>query len=76
MQGLDMLNSVQFVVDREGHRSAVQMSVDDWDMLLNYLEDLEDKALIKDALPRLVQGPEKAGALAWEDVRIEWEDDQ
>ncbi|MEW5873060.1 MAG: hypothetical protein AB1894_27625 [Chloroflexota bacterium] len=34
--------------------------------------DLEDRALAREKLPRLGIGPEKSGAIAWEDVHQEW----
>ena len=40
------------------------------------LEDLEDREVIRQWLPRLKAGPEAAGALAWEDVSGEWDEDE
>jgi PHD/YefM family antitoxin component YafN of YafNO toxin-antitoxin module len=40
---------VQFVVDAEGHKSAVLVSLDDWEHLLILLEDLEDAEEIRRA---------------------------
>jgi hypothetical protein len=36
--------------------------------LLDYIEDLEDRALIQEKLVRLQQGPEKSGATPWEEA--------
>jgi predicted DNA-binding protein len=72
MNGLEVLKTVQFVVDREGRPAAVQIDIAAWESLLDWLEDLEDRALVKEALPNLRQGPEKVGALGWEEVRFEW----
>jgi hypothetical protein len=38
---------------------------------MDLLEDLEDMQLVKDAMSRLEQGPEAAGALDWETARDE-----
>ena len=73
MSGLEMLKSVQFVVDKQGQPSAVQMDIDTWESLLDWIEDIEDRTVVKEALPRLRGGPEKAGALKWDDVKAEWD---
>ena len=73
MSELEMLESVQFVVDREGRPAAVQLSIKAWEQLLDWLEQLEDRALVKEALPRLREGPRKADALRWEEIKDEWE---
>lgn len=73
MSVLEILESAQFVVDQEGRPSAVQIGMEAWEILLDWLEDLEDRTLVKEALPRLRERPEKAGALNWEAVRAEWD---
>ncbi|MFQ5343753.1 MAG: hypothetical protein ACE5F6_19595 [Anaerolineae bacterium] len=73
MSALEILESAQFVVDQEGRLSAVQIRIEAWELLLDWLENLEDRALVKEALPRLREGPKKAGALRWEAVRAEWD---
>ena len=73
MTGLEKLNSVQFVVDQEGRPAAVQMSMAAWESLLDYLDDLEDRAYIKEILPRLRKGPGKGHVLDWEKVKGNWE---
>ena len=76
MSELDILQSVQFVVDQKGQPAAVQLGIDAWRSLLGWIEDLEDRALIKEKLPRLRMGPEEAGALRWEDVEATWDTDE
>jgi hypothetical protein len=44
--------------------------------VLEWLEEVEDWAIVQAALPRLRMGPEKAGMLRWEDVEAEWDDDE
>jgi hypothetical protein len=48
------------------------MSMDAWKTLLEWLEDVEDRALVKAMLPQLRQGPQRSGALRWEDVKSDW----
>ncbi len=72
MSALEMLKSVQFVVGQDGRPSAVQMSIETWDAVLEWLEDVEDRLVVKEAIPKLRVGPQKAGALRWEEIKAEW----
>jgi len=72
MVTLDALKNVRFVVDANGKESAVQVSIKDWRFLLEYLEDLEDRAVVKEKIASLRKGPEKSGALAWQDAQGQW----
>ena len=67
-----MLKSVQVVVDQDGRPAAVQINIKAWEALLDWLEDIEDRALVRAMIPRLRSGPEKAKALRWKDIRAEW----
>jgi hypothetical protein len=71
MRTLKFLQSVRFVVDEKGQPSAVQLDIDAWESLLDWLEDVEDRAAVRDILPRLRKGP-SVGALNWDDVKDEW----
>ena len=71
--GLDILKSVQYVVNQKGKPAAVQIDIAAWESLLDWLEDLDDRTLVKAVLPRLRLGPEKAGALLWDEVKAEWD---
>ncbi len=75
MTGLELLKSVRFVVDQEGQPSAVQIDMATWQSLIDWLEEVEDTAAVKAALPRLLAGPERSGALRWNDVREEWDEE-
>ncbi len=72
MVTLDALKNVRFVMDASGKQAAVQVSMDDWRKLLDYFEELEDRAAIKQLLNRLKAGPEKSGALDWQETRGQW----
>jgi hypothetical protein len=76
MLNLEALKSVQFVVGQDGHPSAVQMNIEAWESLLNWLEDTEDRALVKQSLPKLRSHPAQGGALRWDDVKSEWDKPQ
>ena len=68
--------SVRFVVGQDGRPSAVQMDIETWESLLDWLEDTEDRTLIKQALPKLRGHPAQAGALRWDEVKSEWDEPQ
>jgi len=72
MVALDALKNVRFVVDASGKESAVQVNIKDWRSMLEYLEEMEDRAVVKEKIARLRKGPEKSGALAWLDVSGQW----
>ncbi len=73
MSAMEMLKSVQFVVGQDGHPSAVQTSIETWEAILDWIEDVEDRAIVKEALPRLRRGPRQGGALQWDQVKAEWD---
>jgi hypothetical protein len=45
----DILNSVKFVVNPDGHQSAVVVDLDVWEQIITLLEDTEDAEEIKQA---------------------------
>ncbi|MCJ7583782.1 MAG: hypothetical protein MUO30_03300 [Anaerolineales bacterium] len=45
----DILNSVKFVVNRDGRQSAVVVNLDVWEQIVTLLEDSEDAEEIKQA---------------------------
>jgi hypothetical protein len=72
MTGSEALQSVQFVTVK-GKRLAV-LSADDWEVLIEWLETLEDVAVAKEAFARLkAAGGDRVGAgwLKWSDVADE-----
>jgi len=72
MLDLKLLGNVRYVVDSRGKRAAVQLDLKAWNALLSYLEDLEDRSVVKENLHRLVIGPEKSGAQDWAEAEKEW----
>jgi hypothetical protein len=72
MELLEMLKSVRFVVDGDGRPSAVQVAMETWEAILERLEDIEDRALLREKIAGLRSGPAKAGALRWEVIKAEW----
>jgi predicted DNA-binding protein len=72
----EALASVEFIVGQDGKPRAAVLEIAAWEALVDWLEDVEDRAIVRDALPRLRIGPEKAGALQWEDVEAEWSGDE
>ena len=67
------LRSVQFVVGQDGQQTGVFLDMATWEALLDWLEDVEDRTLVKDLLPRLREGPGPAGAYRWDQVEADWQ---
>lgn len=61
----------QYLVDEQGHRTAIVIDIQLWEALMDLLEYLEDLQLVKSVLTRLQAGPEASGALEWDAVRDE-----
>ena len=73
MDAAEIFKSVQFLVDGQGRPRAVQLGMSEWKKLLEFLEDQEDRAVVKEALHRLSMGPAASGALSWENIQAEWD---
>ena len=72
MTGIDALQSVQFVTV-QGKRLAV-ISAEDWETLIEWLETLEDTAVVRQAFAQLkAAGGDraKAGWRKWSEVEVE-----
>ncbi|HIE01292.1 MAG TPA: hypothetical protein EYP59_13550 [Thiotrichaceae bacterium] len=67
--------SSRYLVNNDGSKTDVVLSVADWHKLLALLEELDDQKIIQEWLPKLKVGPVSSGALRWKDVKEEWEDD-
>ena len=72
MSVAELLQAVQFVVKSDGQPVAVQMDMPTWEALLTWLEDGEDRQVVKAKLERLRQGPRAGDAISWETARPEW----
>ncbi len=73
MAGIEPLQSIRFPVDDRGRPLAVQIGIREWAELLEWLEDQEDRAVVKEALSRLRVGPVGSEAVSWEKVQAEWD---
>ncbi len=72
MTGLEALQSVQYVTV-EGKRFAV-IDMDDWEALVEWLEEVEDNQIVREALIQLQDAdndPQRAGWLDWDDIKNE-----
>ena len=66
----EILQSVQFVVDRDGKPTAAMLDIGAWDTFLSMLEGIEDIGLIRD---RMKNWRSKEGWTRWEDFEAELE---
>ena len=72
MRIADMTEAVQFTVDRTGKVTAVVITPELWERIVERLEDSEDRDLVRSLQARLKQHPAASGALRWEDVEQDW----
>lgn len=78
MTVIEALKSAQYVVDKNGHRTAVLLTMKSWQSLIDWIEDIADAHLAAEALTTLQAAggrPQEAGWLAWDDIREEWEEE-
>jgi len=71
---IEALQSVRFAIGQDGKATDVIVSIETWEKLIAWLEDLEDSQVVKSGLTRLkaAQGdPQKAGLIPWADVEAE-----
>jgi hypothetical protein len=73
---LEAASSVRYMVDASGHKTDVVLPFSVWEKLLAWLENLEDRALVQEMLPRLKTGPAQAGALPWAAATERWDEDE
>lgn len=64
----ELVQNVQFTVDQHGKITAVVISPALWEQIVEALEDIEDRALIRSLRDRIAQGPVANGTLPWKDV--------
>lgn len=65
MSIIELLETIQFVVDAQGNKKAVLFDLAVWEELLTLLEDSEDAAEIR----RLREAAEEA--IPWEQAKVE-----
>lgn len=73
---VEAIEAARYMVDAHGDKTDVVLPLPIWEKLLDWLEDVEDRALVQAWLPKLKQGPQASGALKWDDVADEWADDK
>ncbi len=71
----EVLSSVRYLVDASGDKTDVVLSLSVWEKMLSWLEDVDDRIVVQEWLPRLQAGPVASGAVRWDDVSAEWEND-
>jgi hypothetical protein len=69
----EVLKSVQVVLGPDGKPSAIQLGIEAWESVLDWLEDADDRAIVKERISRLREGPRRGRAIAWTQARREWE---
>lgn len=77
MTVVEALKSAQYVIDQNGRRTAVLLTMQSWQSLLDWIEDLADAQAAAETLTALQASgghPEQAGWLAWDDISEEWGD--
>jgi hypothetical protein len=75
----ELLKHTQYLVDANGERTGVVISVDDWLRLVAWIEAVSDSQLAEEALDELAAAEAdlaRAGWLEWQSVRGEWLDDE
>lgn len=72
----DIAASARFLVNANGGRTDVVLSWSSWKSFLTLLENLDDREAVRQWLPKLKAGPDASGALLWDDVASEWDDDE
>ena len=64
----EILNSIKFVVEPDGHQSAVMVNLDVWEQIVTLLEDIEDAEEIKKA--RAIKGETIPWKVAKKDLKL------
>jgi hypothetical protein len=69
----ELTEGVQFTVDQHGAVTAVVITPDLWQRIVDALEESEDHALVQALRSRLAAGPIASGALRWQDAADQWQ---
>ena len=73
MTTAELTQGVQFTVDQHGAVTAVVITPELWQRIVEALEEGEDRALVQTLRSQLIAGPVGSGALRWQDVSDEWQ---
>ncbi len=79
MTVIEALKSAQFVVDNDGHQTAVLLDIQSWEALLNWIENITDTKIAAQGLTELEAAggrPQQAGWLDWDEINEEWYDEK
>jgi hypothetical protein len=74
MELTEVLQSVRFVVGPDGQPTDALLSIEAWQTLINWLEELEDARIVRESLHRLSaagNNPQAAGLMPWAQVEAE-----
>ncbi len=71
---VEAIASARYMINAEGNKTDIILPLPVWEKLLAWLEDQDDRALVREMLPHLNMGPEKAGALSWDQVADQWDE--
>ena len=69
-------SSARYLTDTKGSKTDVILPLAIWENLLALLEELDDRKIAQEYLSKLKIHPESSGALHWNDVAAEWENDE
>ena len=72
MTAAELAQGIQFTIDQDGRVTAVVITPELWQRIIESLEDAEDRVLAQALRSRLAAGPAASGALRWQDVADEW----
>ena len=68
MTAAELTQDVQFTVDQTGRVTAVVITPELWQRIVEALEDADDRVLAQELRAKLAVGPSASGALRWQDV--------
>jgi len=71
----EVLSSARYLTDTKGGKTYIILPLAIRENLLALLEDLDERKIVQEYLPKLKNDSEFSGALCWNDVAVEWEND-
>lgn len=70
----EVLETVRFVVGPSGKPTDAVLDIEAWDALVDWLEDVEDARIVREAMRRLEAAagdPRQAGLIPWSEAEAE-----